>query len=75
MSTAAIMPESYLEPSAGQKAISRGRRLVLLLLIASLIVSFITRAAVQALHDLESSLPHDTAIVAYAAPLQIRIKI
>ena len=37
--------------------------------------AFLKAEAVQALHELESSLPNDIAIVAYAAPLQIRIKI
>jgi hypothetical protein len=36
--------------------------------------AFLKAEAVQALQDLESSLPDDTAIVAYAAPLQIRVK-
>ena len=34
--------------------------------------AFLKREALQALQELESSLPNDTAIVAYAAPLQIR---
>jgi hypothetical protein len=36
--------------------------------------AFLKAEAVQALQELESSLPNDTAIIAYAAPLQIRVK-
>ena len=36
--------------------------------------AFLKVEDVQALQDLESSLPNNTAIVAYAAPLQIRAK-
>jgi len=43
-------------------------------LCRSLQPAFLKAEAVQALQELESSLPDDTAIVAYAAPLQIRVR-
>jgi len=36
--------------------------------------AFLKAEAVLALEELESSLPDDTAIVAYTAPLQIRVR-
>jgi hypothetical protein len=36
--------------------------------------AFLKAEALQVLQELESSLPNDTAIVAYAAPLQLREK-
>ena len=43
-------------------------------LCRSLQPAFLKAEAVQALQELESSLPDDTAIVAYTAPLQIRVR-
>src|SRR4029078_127805 len=43
-------------------------------LCRSLEPAFLQAEALQPLQDLESSLANDTAIVAYAAPLQIRVR-